>query len=109
MPAGPIACTLTLRAAHPATSSAVAAAPRALDELRRAADHGADGCGQALRDAEGDGIDRTREIRRGTSQRDGRVEEPRAVEMHGHTGLVGDGGHRGRLLGRAARAAVTIV
>src|SRR5207302_7921593 len=90
----------------------VLALPRALDERGRAGEDRAGRAAEALREADGDGVGETRPVGGRTPGSDGRVEEPRAVQMHGRAALARSGRGRLELFQRpyaAARAAVRVL
>jgi len=94
--------------AHAATQH-LSHAARPRHELARAADERADRRRQTLGQAEGEGVDRPREVGDRPAERHRGVEDTRAVEMHGDA--VGARRRRdvGDLLRRAAGAAVAVV
>ena len=87
---------------HRATEE-VLLAPRALHQLRRSREQRPERTAEALREAERDGVEAPADLRRRDARRDGRVEEPRAVEM----GREADARARPAATARARGAAST--
>src|SRR5207244_10657477 len=92
-----------------ATPQHLAQAPGPRHDLGATADHRAHRSAQALGETERDGVDVAREIARVTPEGDGRVEEPRAVQVDGNAGAVRDGRHSGDLLRGDAGTDVQVV
>ena len=96
------------RLAHGAAEQ-VLLAPRALDRLGRAREKRAERTAQALRQAEGHGVEVLADRRRLDARRDDRVEEARAVEVGSQATLARGSRDRRQLVERPAAPARGVV
>src|SRR5437762_376162 len=104
--------TWIARSTSSSETSRCSAARNTPGQLRRPGEHRSERAAEPLREADRDRVGEAPPRRRREAGRDGRVEEPGAVEMHGGPALSGRGGGRAELVERPdprTRAAVRIL